>query len=187
MTLGLVGETLDKARGHYMAETGKLIQLMRGIYVDAGNAPCQRAISARYRAGPARERREGPAIPCNGSDSGLLISLDLPPVRFHRRHEDAGQIIVLYSPSVRPISGFIVKQNAKNSRKRRKEQRNGFRRLLSQIGFIHHKPSLILRLHRGGLFPAVIHKYLHPLHNALLNLATSTAKTSQTPASGHGH
>ena len=35
MTLHLVGETLNKTRSHYLAETGKLIQLMRGIYVDA--------------------------------------------------------------------------------------------------------------------------------------------------------
>jgi serine/threonine-protein kinase HipA len=34
MALHLVGETLDKTRSHYMAETGKLVQLMRGIYVD---------------------------------------------------------------------------------------------------------------------------------------------------------
>jgi serine/threonine-protein kinase HipA len=34
MALHLVGETLDKTRSHYRAETGKLIQLMRGIYVD---------------------------------------------------------------------------------------------------------------------------------------------------------
>jgi serine/threonine-protein kinase HipA len=37
MTLHLVGETLDKTRSHYLAETGKLIQLMRGIYVDAAD------------------------------------------------------------------------------------------------------------------------------------------------------
>jgi serine/threonine-protein kinase HipA len=35
MTLYLVGETLDKTRSHYLAETGKVVQLMRGIYVDA--------------------------------------------------------------------------------------------------------------------------------------------------------
>ncbi len=35
MALHLVGETLDKTRSHYMADTGKLVQLMRGIYVDA--------------------------------------------------------------------------------------------------------------------------------------------------------
>jgi serine/threonine-protein kinase HipA len=35
MALHLVGETIDKTRSHYRAETGKLIQLMRGIYVDA--------------------------------------------------------------------------------------------------------------------------------------------------------
>jgi serine/threonine-protein kinase HipA len=37
MALHLVGETLDKTRSHYMAETGKLVQLMRGIYADAGD------------------------------------------------------------------------------------------------------------------------------------------------------
>jgi len=35
MPLHLVGETIDKTRSHYQADTGKLVQLMRGIYVDA--------------------------------------------------------------------------------------------------------------------------------------------------------
>lgn len=35
MPLHLVGETIDKTRSHYQAGTGKLVQLMRGIYVDA--------------------------------------------------------------------------------------------------------------------------------------------------------
>lgn len=35
MTLYLVGETIDKARAHRQAGTGKLVQLVRGIYVDA--------------------------------------------------------------------------------------------------------------------------------------------------------
>ncbi|MEZ5447346.1 MAG: HipA domain-containing protein [Gammaproteobacteria bacterium] len=35
MSLHLVGETLDKTRSHYLAERGKLVQLMRGIYVNA--------------------------------------------------------------------------------------------------------------------------------------------------------
>ena len=35
MALHLVGETLDKTRSHRQAGTGKLVQLMRGIYVDA--------------------------------------------------------------------------------------------------------------------------------------------------------
>src|SRR5262245_56036016 len=34
MTLLLVGETIDKTRSHYLAQTGKIVQLMRGIYVD---------------------------------------------------------------------------------------------------------------------------------------------------------
>ena len=35
MGLHLVGETIDKTRSHYQAETGKLVQLMRGVYMDA--------------------------------------------------------------------------------------------------------------------------------------------------------
>jgi serine/threonine-protein kinase HipA len=31
----LVGETIDKTRGHRQAEAGQLVQLMRGIYIDA--------------------------------------------------------------------------------------------------------------------------------------------------------
>jgi serine/threonine-protein kinase HipA len=34
MGLYLVGENLDKTRSHYQAERGKLVQLVRGIYVD---------------------------------------------------------------------------------------------------------------------------------------------------------
>ncbi|HMD72089.1 MAG TPA: type II toxin-antitoxin system HipA family toxin [Bryobacteraceae bacterium] len=37
MPLHLVGETIDKTRSHYRAETGDLVQLMRGIYVDAAD------------------------------------------------------------------------------------------------------------------------------------------------------
>jgi serine/threonine-protein kinase HipA len=37
VALHLVGETIDKAKAHYQAEAGKLLQLMRGIYVDAGD------------------------------------------------------------------------------------------------------------------------------------------------------
>jgi serine/threonine-protein kinase HipA len=37
MAVQLVGETIDKTRSHYQAESGKLVQLMRGVYVDAGD------------------------------------------------------------------------------------------------------------------------------------------------------
>lgn len=37
MALHLVGETIDKDRSHYLAAAGKLVQLMRGVYVDAGD------------------------------------------------------------------------------------------------------------------------------------------------------
>jgi serine/threonine-protein kinase HipA len=37
MAIHLVGETIDKARGHAQAEAGRLVQLMRGIYADAAD------------------------------------------------------------------------------------------------------------------------------------------------------
>ena len=37
MGLHLVGETINKTRGHSQAEAGKLVQLRRGIYADAGD------------------------------------------------------------------------------------------------------------------------------------------------------
>lgn len=37
MALYLVGETINKAKAHYQAGAGKLLQLMRGIYVDAAD------------------------------------------------------------------------------------------------------------------------------------------------------
>ena len=37
MGLYLVGENIDKARSHYRAEAGKLVHLMRGIYVDVND------------------------------------------------------------------------------------------------------------------------------------------------------
>ena len=37
MALFLVGENIDKTRSHYQAGTGRLVQLMRGVYVDAGD------------------------------------------------------------------------------------------------------------------------------------------------------
>src|SRR5882762_1972634 len=37
MALHLVGENLNKTRGHYLGATGRLVQLVRGIYVDAGD------------------------------------------------------------------------------------------------------------------------------------------------------
>jgi serine/threonine-protein kinase HipA len=37
MALYLVGENIDKARSHYQAGNGKLIQIMRGIYIDVND------------------------------------------------------------------------------------------------------------------------------------------------------
>ena len=49
MPLHLVGETLDKTRSHYLAETGKLVQLMRGIYVDANDEIDQTVLAHAVR------------------------------------------------------------------------------------------------------------------------------------------
>lgn len=49
MPIHLVGETIDKTRSHYLAETGKLVQLMRGIYVDAGDEIDQTVLAHAVR------------------------------------------------------------------------------------------------------------------------------------------
>ncbi|MEO6277870.1 HipA domain-containing protein [Roseateles sp.] len=51
MPLHLVGETLDKTRSHYLAETGKLVQLMRGIYVDVADDIDQTVLAHAVRIG----------------------------------------------------------------------------------------------------------------------------------------
>ncbi len=51
MPLHLVGETINKTRGHYLAETGKLVQLMRGIYVDAADDIDQTVLTHAVRIG----------------------------------------------------------------------------------------------------------------------------------------
>lgn len=51
MPLHLVGETIDKSRSHYLAETGKLVQLMRGIYVDATDDVDQTVLAHAVRIG----------------------------------------------------------------------------------------------------------------------------------------
>ena len=51
MPLHLVGETIDKTRSHYLAETGKLLQLMRGIYVDAAEDIDQTVLTHAVRIG----------------------------------------------------------------------------------------------------------------------------------------
>ncbi len=49
--LHLVGENIDKTRSHYLAKTGKLVQLMRGIYVDAQDDIDQTVLSHAVRIG----------------------------------------------------------------------------------------------------------------------------------------
>jgi len=51
MPLHLVGETIDKSRSHYLAGTGKLVQLMRGIYVDAADDIDQTVLGHAVRIG----------------------------------------------------------------------------------------------------------------------------------------
>ncbi|HUG26147.1 type II toxin-antitoxin system HipA family toxin [Piscinibacter sp.] len=49
MSIHLVGETMDRSRSHYLAGTGKLVQLMRGIYVDASDDIDQTVIGHAVR------------------------------------------------------------------------------------------------------------------------------------------
>ncbi len=49
LPLHLVGETIDKTRSHYLAETGKLVKLMRGIYVDANDEIDQTVLAHAVR------------------------------------------------------------------------------------------------------------------------------------------
>ena len=51
MPIHLVGETIDKTRSHYRAETGKLVQLMRGVYVDATDDIDQTVLAHAVRIG----------------------------------------------------------------------------------------------------------------------------------------
>ena len=51
MPLHLVGETIDKTRSHYLAKTGKLVQLMRGIYVDTAEEIDQTVLAHAVRIG----------------------------------------------------------------------------------------------------------------------------------------
>lgn len=51
MPLHLVGATIDKTRSHYLAGSGKLIQLMRGIYVDATDDIDQIVLAHAVRIG----------------------------------------------------------------------------------------------------------------------------------------
>ena len=51
MPIHLVGETIDKTRSHYLAERGKLVQLMRGIYVDAADDIDQAVLAHAVRIG----------------------------------------------------------------------------------------------------------------------------------------
>jgi serine/threonine-protein kinase HipA len=51
MPLHLVGETIAKTRSHYLAETGKLVQLMRGIYVDPADNIDQTVLAHAVRIG----------------------------------------------------------------------------------------------------------------------------------------
>jgi len=62
MALHLVGETINKTRNHYRAETGKLVQLMRSIYVDSGafRSACSEP-PKEFLGGPYDERI---ALPC---------------------------------------------------------------------------------------------------------------------------
>ena len=51
MPIHLVGETIAKTRSHYLSKTDKLVQLMRGIYVDAVEDIDQTVLAHAVRIG----------------------------------------------------------------------------------------------------------------------------------------
>ena len=82
MPLRLVGETIDKTRSHYLAGTGKLVQLMRGVYVDADD-DIDRTVDLAYVDGTffdASEvaHRDVTAIPHPFVETSLAHFADLP-------------------------------------------------------------------------------------------------------------
>jgi serine/threonine-protein kinase HipA len=101
--LHLVGETIDKARSHYQAETGKLIQLMRGIYVDAQDDIDRTVLShavriARYLY-PKAYLSAASAVLLGPTSDGRLY---LTGQRVQRRRIRALEIIQNKAP-VRPL------------------------------------------------------------------------------------
>ena len=109
MPLHLVGETVDKTRSHYLAETGKLVQLMRGIYVDAADDIDQTVIAHAVRIGrylyPNAYLSAASAVLLGPTRDGRLY---LTGPRVQRTHIRALEIVQNKAPAKPSIASAAI-------------------------------------------------------------------------------
>ncbi len=109
MPLHLVGETLAKTRSHYLAETGKLVQLMRGIYVDAADDIDQTVLAHAIRIGrylyPNAYLSAGSAVRLGPSRDGRLY---LSGPRVQRTRIRALEIVQNKAPAKPSLASATV-------------------------------------------------------------------------------
>jgi serine/threonine-protein kinase HipA len=109
MPLHLVGETIDKTRSHYLAEAGKIVQLMRGIYVDAQDDIDQTVLAHAVRIGrylyPKAYLSAASAILLGPTPDGRLY---LTGQRVQRTRIRALEIIQNKAPARPSVASAIV-------------------------------------------------------------------------------
>ena len=107
--LHLVGETIDKTRSHYLAETGKLVQLMRGIYVDASDDIDQTVLAHAVRIGrylyPNAYLSAASAVLLGPTRDGRLY---LTGPRVQRTHLRSLEIVQNKAPAKPSLAAAVV-------------------------------------------------------------------------------
>ncbi len=109
MPLHLVGDTIDKTRSHYLAGRGQLVQLMRGVYVDAGDEIDQTVLAhgvriARYLY-PKAYLSAASAILLGPTSDGRLY---LSGQRVQRTRIRALEIIQNKAPTAPSVASAVV-------------------------------------------------------------------------------
>jgi len=109
MPLYLVGETIDKTRSHYLAESGRLVQVMRGIHVDADDDIDQTVLAhavriARYLYPKAYLSGASAVLLGPTADGRLYFS----GKRVQRTHLRALEIIQNKAPAQPSIATAVV-------------------------------------------------------------------------------
>ena len=109
MAIHLVGDTLDKQRAYYLAETGRLIQLTRGIYVDRtddiDNVVLKHAIRIAKYLYPRAYLSAASAILLAPTDDGRVF---LSGRRIQRTRIRALEIIQNEAPAQPSIAEAVV-------------------------------------------------------------------------------
>lgn len=109
MTIHLVGDTLDRQRAYYLAETGRLIQLTRGIYVDRtddiDNVVLKHAIRIAKYLYPRAYLSAASAILLAPTDDGRVF---LSGRRIQRTRIRALEIIQNEAPAQPSIAEAVV-------------------------------------------------------------------------------